>query len=149
MRTRNRLWRPEGRSSKKTGYGHGGDIKILNADETLQEIIRIAAYQGKPQPAPPEPIKENPRDNNQYRAWRDKIRKRDKSLCVLCGEKSWINVHHIVRWIDNEMLRYHEQNGVCLCSYCHAKHHGKQMLPFPEEITDKLIQYVGSIYATK
>lgn len=149
MRVRNLLWKPEGRSHKKSGYGNGGDIKILNANETLQEIIKIAEYQGKPQPAPITPPKENPRDNAKYRTWRDKIRRRDKSTCVLCGEISWIVVHHIVRWIDNEKLRYHEQNGVCLCSYCHAKHHGEQMQPFPDEITDKLIQYVGGIYNCK
>jgi hypothetical protein len=146
MRCRNRLWRPENQNKKKSGYGAGGDVKILNANETLKEIIEIAKYQGKPQPAPPQPYKENPRDNNKYRSWRDKIRKRDKSTCVLCGEIAWIVVHHIVRWIDNEILRYHEQNGVCLCNYCHTKHHGIHMQPFPEKITDQLIKYVGEKY---
>ncbi|MCE5226668.1 MAG: HNH endonuclease [Porphyromonadaceae bacterium] len=146
MRCRNKLWRPNGTLSKKSGYGHGGNISILDANQTLMEIIEIAKYQGKPQPAPPKPYKENPRDNHKYRAWRDKIRKRDKSQCVLCGEISWIVVHHIVRWADDEKLRYHEQNGVCLCTYCHAKYHGEKLQPFPIEITDKLIKYVGEIY---
>lgn len=149
MRLRNKLWRPEGKSKKKSGYGNGGDIKIYDANEILREIISIAEYQGKPQPAPLKPFKENPRDNNKYRAWRDKIRKRDKSTCVLCGEIAWIIVHHIVRWADNEKLRYHEQNGVCLCTVCHAKHHGPQLQPFPDEITDKLIKYVGEKYNCK
>ena len=149
MRTRNRLWRPEGKSIKKSGYGNGGDIKVLDANEILKEIIEIAKYQGKPQPATAILYKENPRDNNKYRSWRDKIRKRDKSTCVLCGEISFIHVHHIVRWADDEKLRYHEQNGVCLCSYCHARHHGPQLQPFPDNITDKLINYVGNIYNCK
>jgi len=146
VRCRNHLWNPEGKSKNKSGYGNGGDITIYDASETLREIIDIAKYQGKPQPAPVAPIKENPRDNNKYRSWRDKIRKRDKSTCILCGEISFIQVHHIVRWADNEKLRYHEQNGVCICSYCHTKYHGPQLQPFPDEITDKLIKYVGEIY---
>ena len=149
MRARNRLWNPEGKSKKRSGYGNGGDIKILNPDETLKEIIAIASYQGKPQPAPLEPIKQNPRDNNKYRSWRARIVKRDHGTCALCGCIEFIHVHHIVRWIDNEILRYHEQNGVCLCSYCHAKHHGPQMQPFPEDITDRLIKYVGEKYNCK
>ena len=149
MRCINRLWRPEGKSKKKSGYGNGGDIKIMDAKETLLEIIKIAEYQGKPQPAPIKPVKENPRDNNRYRSWRNKIKKRDNGKCVLCGEIAWIVVHHIVRWADNETLRYHEQNGVCLCSYCHAKYHGENLQPFPIEITDKLIKYVGELYCNQ
>jgi hypothetical protein len=59
-----------------------------------------------------------------YEAFRDFVLWRD-SACVVCGDtkRSHLHVHHRVRWIDNEELRYDPENAVSLCKTCHRLVH--------------------------
>lgn len=56
-----------------------------------------------------------------YSNWRKNIRQRDNSTCQWphCNSKKKIHVHHIKKWADFPGLRYHINNGLCLCSLHH------------------------------
>ena len=42
-----------------------------------------------------------------------------------------IHVHHIIPWSQSPKLRYEPSNGVCLCSLCHKKITGHEMIYAP------------------
>lgn len=51
--------------------------------------------------------------------WRDAIHERD-GYCQICGHKgSYLNAHHVIGR-RNQNLRWELQNGLLLCSGCHA-----------------------------
>ena len=147
MPARNRLWsgKSKGKSKAKS---LSSDIRVLNPDGTLKEIIPVAQCK-KPRYIKIEKesidLLDNPRRSPEYELWRDRIKRRDKKTCILCGAKDWIQVHHIKRWIDDKENRYNLSNGVCLCMVCHQKHHAPDKRPFPQEITNKLIDYINSL----
>ena len=148
MRCRNGLWAPENQESNKhPEWARGSDIKVYDASGNIQEIIPIKFYRKTPQIAKSTPKPYNARDNPKYRKWRDDILRRDKRKCVLCGSVSFPNAHHVERWVDNLRLRYNVKNGVTLCMVCHNKHHGPHRQAFPEHINEKLISYLGIVYA--
>lgn len=57
----------------------------------------------------------------QYKLWRQKIYSRDKYTCQWpgCNSKKKIQAHHILKWSEYPGLRYHINNGICLCRYHH------------------------------
>lgn len=57
----------------------------------------------------------------QYKKWRQLIKKRDNNTCQWpnCNSKKKIHAHHIQKWADFPGLRYHPQNGICLCKTHH------------------------------
>jgi len=56
------------------------------------------------------------------RRWVRKIRERDE-VCQVCGSDKYLEVHHISHWADDPVNRIKLENGVLLCSICHAKQH--------------------------
>lgn len=60
-------------------------------------------------------------NSKEYKSWRQQIRKRDNFICQWpnCHSKRSIQVHHILPWSDYPGLRYHINNGICLCKYHH------------------------------
>lgn len=72
--------------------------------------------------------------------FRKMIRDRD-GKCVLCGNTSKLQVHHIYSWIDHEELRFDQKNCVTLCPSCHCRadnaHH-------QDEIRPMLLAYVDA-----
>ena len=69
------------------------------------------------------------RENIDYRIWRHNIFERDGYSCQMpnCPHKTtYIEVHHIVRFIDSEKLRFVERNGITLCRDCHNLTKGKE-----------------------
>lgn len=65
----------------------------------------------------------------QYIKWRKDILERDNYKCKLCGktkDETILNVHHIIRYADNEELRTDINNGISLCHECHKKILGKE-----------------------
>ena len=60
-------------------------------------------------------------DSPEYKEWRRKVRKRDKSRCQMpgCKSKRAIKVHHIITWASAPSMRYDPGNGICLCRKCH------------------------------
>ena len=57
----------------------------------------------------------------EYKKWRKSIRKRDNGSCQWpkCSKKIGIQVHHILPWSQYPGLRYHIDNGICLCKFHH------------------------------
>lgn len=147
MHHRNVLWQGKSKGKSKA-KSLSSDIRVLNPDGTLKEIIPVAQCK-KPRYVKVE--QENPdllnneRRTPEYEEWRLRIKRRDKKTCILCGSQDWIEVHHIKRWIDDKENRYNLNNGVCLCMVCHRKHHAPDKRPFPQEITFKLINYINSL----
>lgn len=133
-----------GRRRNKTHKRHG-DVRRLNPDGTLREIIRVSKPRPKPTTKTQAPPKLTERQTDQYNDWRRAVLRRDGRKCVLCGRADWLNVHHIVRWIDSDALRYEPTNGVTLCIPCHCKHHGPDNAPFPAYITEKLTKYIEEV----
>lgn len=54
--------------------------------------------------------------------WRSKVIARDKK-CIKCGEEKSLHAHHISHWADDPINRINVNNGVTLCSVCHAQEH--------------------------
>jgi len=147
-RLKNRLWKPDRTNWKERAKEKPSNVKILNVDGTIKEIIQL--HNRTACPALPE-VKENTdilneRDNERYVEWREAILRRDHRKCCLCQSKEWPVVHHIIRWVDDKSKRYDLQNGVTLCTFHHSKYHGLYMQPFPKGITYILTKYVKSLY---
>ncbi len=70
------------------------------------------------------------------------IKARDKE-CVLCGETSRLNTHHIECYMDAVDLRFEPMNCVVLCKSCHARadnaHHKESIKPM-------LLAYIHTLY---
>ena len=54
--------------------------------------------------------------------WRKSIRERDV-ICQLCNSSESLEVHHISHWANDPINRVNKNNGILLCSSCHAKQH--------------------------
>ncbi|MFA5377325.1 MAG: HNH endonuclease signature motif containing protein [Dehalococcoidia bacterium] len=148
MRTSNKLWTPDNKESNKhPEWSRGSDVKVYDGQGNLKEIIPIKLYRKSPKKAKPQAKPYNARDNPKYKKWRDDILRRDKRKCVLCGSSAFPNVHHVERWADNPRLRYNIDNGVTVCMVCHNRHHGPHRQPFPQNISDILIAYLGRFNA--
>ena len=62
----------------------------------------------------------------EYKNWREQVLKRDKYTCQKCENKVEIlHVHHIKDVINYPNLIFDVNNGLTLCSKCHAKIHSK------------------------
>jgi hypothetical protein len=61
------------------------------------------------------------RNNKKNTDWRKEVFKRDNYTCQECGQKGYIEAHHIKRWVDYPNLRYDINNGKTLCKSCHSK----------------------------
>jgi endogenous inhibitor of DNA gyrase (YacG/DUF329 family) len=61
------------------------------------------------------------------------VKKRDGYECVNCGSSNHIHAHHKVHWGEDEALRYDIDNGLTLCTNCHAILHPEwaNMILFP------------------
>lgn len=71
----------------------------------------------------------------QWKNWRDEIFERDNWKCQICGEKGYLEAHHIIEFcflIDKNKIKNYEEgikcdelwnigNGVTLCKKCHNK----------------------------
>lgn len=147
MRCRNRLWKAS--KFKKRSLTRCSDVRVLNPDGTLKEVIPILSLpKFKPKIYVNEELdalEPNERQTPEYEEWKGKVKDRDHKTCALCGSKEWIQVHHISRWKDDIKQRYNTDNGVCLCIVCHQKHHGPYHAKFPREITMKLLHYINGV----
>jgi hypothetical protein len=148
MICRNKLWKAA--KSNKKSISRCSDVRVLNPDGSLREIIPVMALPKikhyKVENEELDAFEEvNERRSPEYEAWRNEIIARDNKTCVLCGKKEWIQVHHIARWKDDEQSRLRRDNGVCLCITCHTKHHGAFNQAFPKEITYQLLNYINSL----
>lgn len=79
-------------------------------------------------------IKNNPPQRNRKRdiILSREIINRDER-CILCGNTSRLDAHHIEPWMEREDLRYNPLNLVTLCRSCHTRadnaHHKERIKP--------------------
>lgn len=67
------------------------------------------------------------RNTPEYRKWREKIIKRDKNICKLCGIRTdEIHVHHLISFNRSEKFATDISNGMSLCVNCHSLIHKKK-----------------------
>ena len=73
-----------------------------------------------------------------YKNWRNKVFRRDKWICRLCGHRSKeskahgnkesdIHAHHIIPMEINMKLCLKVGNGITLCKKCHRLTYGKEL----------------------
>ena len=62
-------------------------------------------------------------DDQVYKEWRQRVRKRDKNVCQMpgCKCKKRLQAHHITKWASASSLRYEVENGITLCYACHKE----------------------------
>lgn len=56
-----------------------------------------------------------------YKEWRKAVFERDNFTCQWCGEKKYIEAHHVKEWANYPDLRFVVNNGLTLCKTCHNK----------------------------
>ena len=55
----------------------------------------------------------------QYKEWRESVFQRDDYRCQNCGERGFLEAHHIKSWSQFPALRYKKNNGITYCRDCH------------------------------
>ncbi len=70
----------------------------------------------------------NDRRSEEYSKWKQAVRARDGNKCQYpnCKKRTKLEVHHIVPWALNAMLRFAVDNGICLCKMHHYSIKGKE-----------------------
>ena len=63
-----------------------------------------------------------------YKEFRRAVLKRDRYKCQFpqCGSRLKLQVHHIIKWASNFLLRFKVGNGITLCRKHHDKIKGKE-----------------------
>ena len=75
----------------------------------------------------------------EYRSWREKVYRRDKWQCKICGYTGkQLVAHHIRTYKVFPELRFNIENGITLCRACHCKLHTihKKVIDFTEILRD-------------
>lgn len=63
------------------------------------------------------------RNSKKHNDWKIKVFERDNYFCQHCGSNKNLHAHHVIKWDEDESLRFILDNGLTLCSSCHTKHH--------------------------
>lgn len=68
-------------------------------------------------------------NTEQYREWRQRVYKRDKYTCQVCGfrKRGGLDAHHIIPKRNAPELTYDINNGITLCKACHQKTYQKEI----------------------
>ncbi|WP_394366535.1 HNH endonuclease [Draconibacterium halophilum] len=53
--------------------------------------------------------------------WSMKVKRRDRSVCKVCGSNEDLDAHHIMRVSCYPHWKYCIDNGITLCKQCHMK----------------------------
>lgn len=62
-----------------------------------------------------------------WKEWRESIFVRDNYQCFDCGNKGYLEPHHIIPLKENLNKIFDINNGITLCRPCHKKTMGKEM----------------------
>ena len=65
------------------------------------------------------------RNDPRYHAWRKEVFERDRFECQKCGNKGWLQAHHIIPISVDESKIWDIDNGLTVCVPCHEKIHGR------------------------
>lgn len=63
------------------------------------------------------------REDMLVKRWRKRVLERDKYTCQHCGSHLNLCAHHISYWSNDPVNRINVDNGITLCSSCHAEEH--------------------------
>ena len=63
------------------------------------------------------------RNDALVRRWKKAVFERDSYKCRKCGSNKRIVAHHISYWSNDPTNRVNVDNGITLCSKCHAQEH--------------------------
>jgi len=55
--------------------------------------------------------------------WRREVYRRDNNTCQHCGATVGLHAHHILSYNEYPELRFDIDNGITLCTVCHALEH--------------------------
>jgi len=66
------------------------------------------------------------KQSNRTKEWCKAVKERDNYECQYCKSKEKLHAHHIKKWKEHRELRFNLNNGLTLCSSCHAVLHGKE-----------------------
>ena len=59
-----------------------------------------------------------------YREFKREVHSRDSNKCVSCGSKERpLHAHHLIKWSEDESLRFNPKNAITLCKKCHRDLH--------------------------
>lgn len=67
------------------------------------------------------------RRDEEYVAWRRKVKRRDNSKCRVCGLYKYVQVHHVLPKALVPERTYDVTNGIVLCRYHHVELHRKRL----------------------
>ena len=57
----------------------------------------------------------------ELRQWRERVLARDGHRCRICGRTDDVEAHHLLSYLKYPDLRAVDDNGVVLCTWCHAR----------------------------
>ncbi len=65
-------------------------------------------------------------NDQQYKEWANKVKKKDNFTCQKCKKKGGaLRSHHIASYSRVPQCKYLVDNGICLCKKCHEEFHKK------------------------
>ena len=76
------------------------------------------------------------RRTKEYRVWRISVLRRDV-CCVICGNLTHREAHHLNHATYFPDLRFSVDNGVTLCRQCHTQFHTNFLSSFKVKCTSK------------
>ena len=86
-------------------------------------------------------------NDQRLKSWSAAVKERDMYKCTSCGSINNLHSHHIKSKRQYPELKYCIDNGVTLCSICHANVHGGilagGLMNFPENVLYKNTIKVG------
>lgn len=84
---------------------------------------------------------------------RDRVRQRDRKLCLMCLDQNKIEpidvVHHIVPYKEDESLTYNMNNLICLCNKHHNIVHDLYFDPNEKVKTQDYLRELINVYKFK
>lgn len=108
------------------------DIKIVSKKVELNQPKGDKHYNWKGGITPKNRVD---RTSTEYKIWRSKVFERDKYTCQECLVVGGsLEAHHLIKFSENEKLRFKVSNGQTLCKACHKK------ISFPKSSISNIIK---------
>ena len=126
--------RPPGVVNPFLGRRHTVDTRKLLSERARADEGRAVRMTGRANPMYGRRGKDSPgwrggctpnylqgRTRSELRQWRERVLARDGHRCRICGRTDDVEVHHLLPYLKYPDLRAVDDNGVVLCTWCHAR----------------------------